>query len=71
MSRSRRKTKAMKMCGGDSDKKDKRLANRAFRRLEKMKVQETIMSDDNGTCHHRKIFDPLKYIADLRDDKIE
>ena len=29
------------------------------------------MSDDNGTCHHRNIIDPLKYIADLRDDKIE
>ena len=40
MSRSRRKTKAMKMYGGDSDKKDKRLA--------KMKVQETIMSDDDN-----------------------
>ena len=48
MSRSRRKTKAMKMYGGDSDKKDKRLANRAFRRLTKMKVQETIMSDDDN-----------------------
>ena len=48
MSRSRRKTKAMKMYGGDSDKKDKRLANRAFRRLTKMKVQETIMSNDDN-----------------------
>lgn len=47
MSRSRRKTKAIKMYGGDSDKKDKRLANRAFRRLSKIRVQKVIMSDED------------------------
>jgi hypothetical protein len=47
MSRSRRKTKAIKICGGDSDKKDKQLANRAFRRLSKMRVQKVVMSDED------------------------
>ena len=47
MSRSRRKTKAMKIYGGYSDKKDKRLANRAFRRLSKIRVQKVIMSDED------------------------
>ena len=47
MSRSRRKTKAMKMYGGDSDKQDKQRANRAFRRLSKMRVQKAIMSDED------------------------
>jgi hypothetical protein len=37
----------MKMYGGDSDKKDKRLANRAFRRLSKIRVQKVIMSDED------------------------
>ena len=47
MSRSRRKTKAMKIYGGDSDKQDKQRANRAFRRLSKMRVQKAIMSDED------------------------
>lgn len=47
MSRSRRKTKAIKMYGRDSDKKDKRLANRAFRRLSKIRVQKVIMSNED------------------------
>ena len=37
----------MKMYGGDSDKKDKRLANRAFRRLSKIRAQKVIMSDED------------------------
>ena len=37
----------MKMYGGDSDKQDKRLANRAFRRLSKIRVQKVIMSDED------------------------
>jgi len=37
----------MKMYGGDSDKKDKRLANRAFRRFAKIRVQKAIMSDED------------------------
>ena len=35
MSRSRRKTKAMKMYGGDSDKKDKRLQTGLLDALQK------------------------------------
>lgn len=46
MGKSRRKTKAMKMYGRDSDKQDKQRANRAFRRLSKMRVQKAVMSDE-------------------------
>ena len=47
MSRSRRKTKEMKMYGGDTAKQDKQRTNRAFRRLSKMRVQKAIMSDED------------------------